>query len=108
MQSATNVAPAIRDLVIANRILANEKVLDAYGHVSTRHPDNPERYLISCSRSPEFVEQSDILECHMNSDPVAAESRHMYLERFIHGCIYQARPDVNAVVHSHAEDLLPF
>lgn len=108
MQSATELAAAIQDLVIANRILANEKVLDAYGHVSARHPHNPERYLISCSRSPEFVEYSDILEFHLNSEPVESQTRHLYLERFIHGCIYQARPEVNAVVHSHAEDLLPF
>lgn len=108
MQPVTGLGPAVRDLVLANRILANEKVLDAYGHVSIRHPQNAERYLISCSRSPELVEDSDILEFHLNSEPVAADQRHLYLERFIHGCIYQARSDVNAVVHSHAEDLLPF
>jgi ribulose-5-phosphate 4-epimerase/fuculose-1-phosphate aldolase len=102
------LAPVIRDLVIANRILAHEKVVDAYGHVSVRHPLHPERYLLACSRSPELVECSDILEFHLNSDPLASERRHFYLERFIHGTIYEARGDVNAVVHSHAEDLLPF
>jgi HCOMODA/2-hydroxy-3-carboxy-muconic semialdehyde decarboxylase len=104
----SELEPVIRDLVIANRILAHEKVVDAYGHVSVRHPIDPERYLLACSRSPELVECSDILEFNLNSDPVASENRHLYLERYIHGSIYEARPDVKAVVHSHAEDLLPF
>jgi len=104
----TDLAPIILDLVKANRILAHEKVLDAYGHVSMRHPSHPDRYLLACSRSPELVECSDILEFKLNSEPLASETRHLYLERFIHGSVYQARPEVNAVVHSHAEDVLPF
>jgi len=99
---------AIRDLVVANRILANERVLDAYGHVSVRHPRNRDRYLISCSRSPELVEDGDIMEFHLDGTPVGGDKRNPYLERFIHGGIYERRPDVQAVVHSHAEDVLPF
>jgi HCOMODA/2-hydroxy-3-carboxy-muconic semialdehyde decarboxylase len=99
---------AIRDLVVANRILANERVLDAYGHVSVRHPRNPDRYLLSCSRSPELVEDSDIMEFHLDGTPAGGDGRNPYLERFIHGAIYERRPDVHAVVHSHAEDVLPF
>jgi ribulose-5-phosphate 4-epimerase/fuculose-1-phosphate aldolase len=103
-----DLASAIRDLVIANRILARENVVDAYGHVSIRHPLNPQRYLLSCSRSPELVERADILEFNFAGDPVDGDTRRPYLERFIHGAIYEARPEINAVVHSHADDVLPF
>jgi len=98
----------IRDLVIANRILAHEDVLDAYGHVSLRHPERPDRFLLSCSRSPELVEPDDIVEHHLNGEPVSPDGRKLYLERFIHGAVFEARPDVIAVVHSHAEAVLPF
>ena len=99
---------AIRDLVVANRILANEGVIDAYGHVSMRHPLNPERYLLSCSKSPEFVDAADIAEYTLDGKPVGDDRRHPYRERFIHGAIYEARPEVLSVVHAHAEDVLPF
>jgi ribulose-5-phosphate 4-epimerase/fuculose-1-phosphate aldolase len=98
----------IGQLVIANRILANEGIVDAYGHVSMRHPSHPERYLLACSRSPELVERGDIMEFALDGTPVSADGRALYLERFIHGGIYEARPDVQAVVHAHAEDVLPF
>jgi HCOMODA/2-hydroxy-3-carboxy-muconic semialdehyde decarboxylase len=98
---------AIRDLVIANRILAREDVLDAYGHVSIRHPQHPNRYLLSRSLSPEFVTAADIIEFKLDGEPVS-DTRPPYLERFIHGAIYEARPEVSAVIHSHAEDVLPF
>ena len=98
---------AIGDLVIANRILAKEEVVDAYGHVSMRHPNKPDHYLLSRSLSPEFVTRSDIIEFKLDGTPVN-DDRPAYLERFIHGAIYEARPEVNAVIHSHAEDLLPF
>jgi HCOMODA/2-hydroxy-3-carboxy-muconic semialdehyde decarboxylase len=98
---------AIRDLVIANRILAREDVLDAYGHVSIRHPQHPSRYLLSRSLSPEFVTAADIIEFKLDGEPVS-DTRPPYLERFIHGAIYEARPEVSAVIHSHAEDVLPF
>src|ERR671922_2131022 len=98
----------IGQLVIANRILANEGVVDAYGHVSMRHPSHPERYLLSWSRSPELVERADIMEFTLDGNPVNDDGRALYLERFIHGGIYEARPDIQAVVHAHAEDVLPF
>lgn len=98
----------IGQLVIANRILANEGVVDAYGHVSMRHPHHPERYLLAWSRSPELVERADILEFTLDGHPVSDDRRALYLERFIHGAIYEARPDMHAVVHAHAEDVLPF
>jgi HCOMODA/2-hydroxy-3-carboxy-muconic semialdehyde decarboxylase len=98
----------LRDLVVANRILANEKVVDAYGHVSVRNPDNPERYFLSCSRSPELVRHDDIMEFDLDGTPVGGDARTPYLERFIHGANYEKYPDVNAVVHSHADEVLPY
>jgi ribulose-5-phosphate 4-epimerase/fuculose-1-phosphate aldolase len=98
-----------RELVLANRILSREDVVDAYGHVSVRHPEDPSRYLLSRSRAPELVEVSDIMEFALDGTPVGGDTKmHPYLERFIHGAIYEARPDVMAVVHAHAEDTLPF
>src|SRR5262252_2515968 len=98
----------IQDLVIANRILAREEVVDAYGHVSVRHPDNPNRFLIARSLAPELVGPEDIVELDLEGQPVRDESPSLYLERFIHAAIFAARPDVMAVVHAHAEDTLPF
>jgi HCOMODA/2-hydroxy-3-carboxy-muconic semialdehyde decarboxylase len=104
-----NVIPAlVRDLVVANRILARENVVDAYGHVSVRHPDDPHRFLLATSVAPEMVEENDIAEFNLDCTPVREEGRPLYHERFIHGGIYEARPDVQAVVHAHAEDVLPF
>jgi ribulose-5-phosphate 4-epimerase/fuculose-1-phosphate aldolase len=104
----SNLDSVISDLVIANRILAKEDVVDAYGHVSMRHPDNPKRFFLSRSLAPELVEREDIVELDMEAQPVKDEKRSLYLERFIHAGIYAARPDVMAVVHAHAEDILPF
>jgi ribulose-5-phosphate 4-epimerase/fuculose-1-phosphate aldolase len=98
----------IQDLVIANRILAKEEVVDAYGHVSIRHPDNPNHFLIARSLAPELVGADDIVELGPDGQPVRDEGRSLYLERFIHAAIFEARPDVVAVVHAHAEDTLPF
>src|SRR5690242_997018 len=99
---------ARRDLVIANRILAHQNIVDAYGHVSVRHPSRPEHYLLSRSRSPELVVEGDIMEFTRDGQVVGEDDRPPYLERFIHGAIYEARPDVHAVVHSHAEETLAF
>src|SRR6059036_4374953 len=106
-EAMTDLRLAIRDLVVANRILANEDVVDAYGHVSIRHPADPTRYLLARSLSPELIERDDIMEFELDGTPVG-DTRQPYLERFIHGAIYEARPDVQAVVHAHAEAVLPF
>jgi HCOMODA/2-hydroxy-3-carboxy-muconic semialdehyde decarboxylase len=98
----------IQDLVVANRILAREDVVDAYGHVSVRNPDNPKHFFISRSLSPELVEREDIVELGLDGQPVRDEKHALYLERFIHAAIFEARPDIQAVVHAHAEDILPF
>jgi HCOMODA/2-hydroxy-3-carboxy-muconic semialdehyde decarboxylase len=96
------------DLVIANRILAHENVVDAYGHVSVRHPDNARRYLLARSLSPHRVTREDIMQFDLEGNAVDGDGRQPYLERFIHGAVYEARPDALAVVHAHAEDVLPF
>jgi len=101
-------AALIEDLVAANRILADQGVLDGFGHVSLRHPKNPDRYLLSCSRAPELVCADDIMEFDLDSNPVDQRGRAMYLERFIHGEIFRTRPEVNAVVHSHSPSVIPF
>jgi HCOMODA/2-hydroxy-3-carboxy-muconic semialdehyde decarboxylase len=98
----------ITELVIANRILAKEDVVDAYGHVSVRNPENPERFFLAHSKSPSMVEAPDIVEHTLDGQAARPEKRPLYLERFIHAAIYEARPDVIAVVHAHAEDVLPF
>ena len=95
-------------LARANRMIANEGVLDAFGHVTMRHPTDPGRYLMSRSRAPELVQPVDILEFTLNSHPVKQADVRLYGERVIHGGIYQARPDVNAVCHHHAASILPF
>src|SRR5215471_16274223 len=104
----SNLDAVLNDLIIANRILAKEEVVDAYGHVSVRHPDNPKRFFIARSLAPDLVERDDIVELGLDGEPVRGEARPLYLERFIHAAIYEARPDVHAVVHAHAEDVLPF
>jgi HCOMODA/2-hydroxy-3-carboxy-muconic semialdehyde decarboxylase len=96
------------ELAVANRILATEGVIDAFGHVSIRHPGDPGRYFLSRSRSPELVEADDILEFDLDSQPVAPPSAHLYAERVIHGEIFKARPDVMAVCHHHSPAIMPF
>jgi HCOMODA/2-hydroxy-3-carboxy-muconic semialdehyde decarboxylase len=107
---ADSLAEARQNLAIANRIVSVEGIIDAFGHVSVRHPTRPDRYLISRSRSPEVVEASDILEYTLDSKPAAPlpEDVRGYGELVIHGEIYKARPDVNAVAHHHGMAFLPF
>src|SRR5690606_40377039 len=92
----------------ANRILADHGVLDAFGHVSIRHPGNPERYLMARQLAPELVTAEDILEYDLDSNVVGGGDHLLFLERFIHGELYRARPDVHAVVHSHSPSVIPF
>ena len=98
----------IEQLVIANRILDHEGVMDAFGHVSVRHPSDPGRYLLSRARSPAAIEAGDILEYTLDSAPVKPPKVHLYSERVIHGEIYKARSDVMAVCHHHAAAVMPF
>ena len=98
----------LHDLVTANRILAREEVVDAFGHVSIRHPDHPDRYILSQSRAPELVDSPDLMEYTLEGEPLDQRDRPMYSERPIHGGVYEARPDVMAVVHNHSPAVLPF
>lgn len=104
----TDLDPHLWNLAVANRILGREDVVDAFGHVSIRHPENPERYFLSRSRSPEIVSRGDLMEFTLDNEPIDPRDRPMYAERPIHGAIYEARPDVMAVVHNHSLAVIPF
>jgi len=102
------LAETLYELIVSTRILCNENVLDAFGHVSVRHPHDPQRYFISRHRAPELAEVSDLVELTLDSAPVRPTEFRLYSEKVIHGEIYKARPDVHAVVHHHAHAVLPY
>ncbi len=102
------IVEQIRELVFANRILAREGVVDAFGHISVRNPDNPERYFLSRSRAPELITADDIMEFTLDGEAIDGRDRRPYGERPIHGGLYEMRADVNSVVHNHALELIPF
>jgi HCOMODA/2-hydroxy-3-carboxy-muconic semialdehyde decarboxylase len=99
---------SLADLAAASRILAAHGVVDAFGHVSMRHPSASDRYLMACSIAPARVTPGDIIEYDLDSNPCNADGRSSFLESFIHGEIYRARPDIMAVVHSHSPSVIPF
>ena len=107
-QSAREPPPELKRLVAANRILANEGVVDAFGHVSVRDPRERERFWLSRSRSPALVEIDDLMEFSLDGTAIDARGRTPYGERVIHAAVYAARKDVQSVVHNHAYDVLPF
>ena len=98
----------IEEIVTANRILAREDIVELFGHISVRHPKHKDRYLLSRARAPGRIEAADIMEFTLDGDPIDAKDRKPYLERFIHGAIYEARPDVISVVHNHSPSTIPF
>jgi HCOMODA/2-hydroxy-3-carboxy-muconic semialdehyde decarboxylase len=98
----------LRDLAIANRILAHEGVVDAFGHVSIRHPERAERYFMARSRAPELVSVEDLMEFQLDGTPIDARGRAPYAERFIHGAIYEKRKDVQSVIHNHSHEIIPY
>ena len=101
-------ARALEELVTANRILAREGIVDAFGHASIRDPGHPDRFWLSRARAPECIEAQDIMQFSLDGAPLDAAGRKPYAERFIHGGIYEARPDVRAVVHHHSPSVIPF
>src|SRR3954466_3312556 len=98
----------LEDLVAAYRILSSHGVIDAYGHVSLRSPRNPERYYLARSVAPELVNEEDLIQYDLDSHPIDDNGRESVHERFIHGEIYRARPDVMCVVHNHSPSVIPF
>jgi ribulose-5-phosphate 4-epimerase/fuculose-1-phosphate aldolase len=107
--SATPVEPQLaQDIAIASRICAMENVFDGFGHLSVRHPDRPDRFLMTKSMAPALAFADDVVELDLDSNPAADERRPLFLERFIHGEIYKRRPDVHSIVHSHAYSVIPF
>ncbi len=106
---ATPVDRAVlEDIAIANRILFDQGVVDAFGHISLRHPARPDRFLLARNMAPGGVTADDIIEFDLDGTPVNANGRGVYLERFIHGEIFRARPDVHSVAHSHSPSVVPF
>lgn len=111
MSATETPAPAsemIQDLVLGNKILYHQKVVDAFGHVSVRHDKDPNRYLMSRYVPPGLVTPDDIVTFDLDSQPLDKTGLRYYSERFIHGEIYKIRPDVHAIVHCHAPQLIPF
>ena len=98
----------VDELVAANKILAYEGILDGWGHVSVRNPNNPNHYFLARNLAAELVTAKDIMEFTLDNVPIDSKGQDLYTERFIHGEIYKARPDVNSVVHTHAPPLIPF
>jgi ribulose-5-phosphate 4-epimerase/fuculose-1-phosphate aldolase len=96
------------DLVVAYRTLAEHRILDAYGHVSMRSRERPDRFFLSRALAPELVKVDDIMEFDLDSEPIDRQGRELYSERYIHGEIYRSRPDVMAVVHNHSPTIVPF
>ena len=109
-QQSGGAVPAelIADLAAASRILATQGVVDGFGHVSMRHPDTSERYLMSRSMAPALVTPDDIIEYDLDSVPCKEHGPNNFLERFIHGEVYKSRPDIMSVVHSHSPSVIPF
>jgi ribulose-5-phosphate 4-epimerase/fuculose-1-phosphate aldolase len=108
MKKLSASRPLIDDLVAASRILAEHEVLDAYGHVSARSDKRPERFIMSRSRAPALVTAADLMELDADSEPPPRDKRKGFIERYIHGEIYRARPDVMAIAHSHSPSVIPF
>jgi ribulose-5-phosphate 4-epimerase/fuculose-1-phosphate aldolase len=108
MSASENVTTVIRELVDANHILFDQGVVDGFGHVSARHPERPDRFLLARSMAPALVTEKDVLEFDLDGNPVVPGGPAPYLERFIHGEIYRKRPDVMSAVHSHSPSVVPF
>src|SRR6202790_4804461 len=111
VDAVTQLAPEaelVDKLVVANRILYRQGVVDGFGHISARHDKTLGRFLLARNMAPGLVRRDDIITFDLDGAALDAEGRRVYLERFIHGEIYRARPDVRAIVHSHSPSVIPF
>ena len=113
MSAAPALPPAaspalVAKLALANRILDDQGVVDGFGHVSVRHDASAAHFLLARNMAPGLVNAEDILTFDLDGQALDAAGRRVYLERFIHGEIYRARPDVQAIVHSHSPSVIPF
>ncbi len=104
----SRVPDELRELVEANRIIGREAVVDAFGHISVRHPERPDRFFMARARAPELVELDDLMEFDVEGHPIEEPQLAMNAERMIHAAVYEARPDARAVCHNHARALIPF
>ncbi|MCL1805390.1 MAG: class II aldolase/adducin family protein [Clostridiales bacterium] len=104
----TTADQARKMCVIGNRMLANDRVLDAFGHVTVRNPERPDTFFISWATSPAFVTLDDLQLCDFDGNILSDDKRRPYGERILHARIFKARPDVNAVCHGHPSSLIPF
>jgi ribulose-5-phosphate 4-epimerase/fuculose-1-phosphate aldolase len=98
----------LEDLAASSRILADQGVFDVAGHVSMRHPSHPERFLMSRSLAPQMITADDIMEFDLDCNAIDARGRNGFIERYLHGEIFRARPDVMAVAHSHSPPVIAF
>ena len=97
------------ELAKANLLLDQQKVLDAFGHISLRHPDDPNLFIMSCSRAPRFVTTDDMIIYSIKTgNPIKEDKRPLYSERFIHAAIFKQREDVHAICHHHSPAIMPF
>ncbi len=103
-----DLQPYLEELVTANRILAQEGIVDAFGHISSRHPFRADRFLLSRARTPQCIVADDIMEFTLDGEAVEPRGRVPYLERYIHAALYQARPDIHSAIHSHSDATIPF
>jgi len=101
-------ASLLEDVAIASRVLARHQVLDAFGHVSARSDRNPDHFVMTRSLAPELATPADMMEFDSDSEAVGGDTRKPFVERYIHGEIYRTRPEVMAIVHSHAMSVIPF
>ncbi len=108
MNQLAGDAGLIDKVAVANRILYQQGVVDAFGHVSARHDKSPDHFLLARNMAPALVRRDDIMTFDLDGAALDAGGRRVYLERFIHGEIYRARPDVKAIVHSHSPSVIPF
>ncbi len=97
-----------KQVVQLNRILANEGVMDAFGHASLRNPERFDRFFLPRACAPELVEIDDVIEFGLDGEPVEPLNAALYSERVIHSSLYRRRSDIGAVCHHHSPSILPF